>query len=200
MSEQSDQIRYENNIYPKGFGSAIRYGLDLFRGAAVCIVMADLSDSPKDLLSYYYLLKEGHECVFGSRFIKGSSTHNYPKFKLLLNRIANSLIQLFFGINHNDTTNAFKGYRRGVIEGIRPILSRHFNITVELPLKAMIRGFKYTKIPISWNNREQGISNFKIKEMTSPYLFTLGCLFLEKLLKQKEYLQRRERIQLNEYL
>jgi dolichol-phosphate mannosyltransferase len=166
MVARSNKIRYVNNGFGRGVGTAIQCGLNLFRGEAVCIAMADLSDSPDDMLSYYRLLKEGHECVFGSRFIKGGVVRGYPRFKLVINRIANMLIQVVFGINHNDITNGFKGYR---------------------PLKAITRGFAYTKIPISWTNREKGVSSFKIKEMGSRYLFIIGYVFLEKLLSASDY-------------
>ena len=180
LSERSSKVWYKNNIYPKGFGSAIRYGLDLFRGEAICLVMADGSDLPEDILSYYHLLKDGYDCAFGCRFIGSSAVHDYPKPKLFLNRIANLLIQWMFGIDHNDITNAFKAYRRKVIESSRPVLSNHFEITIELPLKAIIYGFKYAKIPISWTNRAKGITKFKIKEMGSRYLFMTGLLLREK--------------------
>lgn len=193
VAARSSKIRYENNIYGCGIGSAIQHGLNLFRGEAVCITMADLSDSPDDILSYYRLLKEGHECVFGSRFIKGSVVRDYPRFKLFINRIANTIIQIMFGIKHNDITNAFKGYRREVVDNIRPILSKHFNITVELPLKAIARGFTYTTVPISWTNREKGVSSFKIKEMGSRYLFIIGYVFLEKLLSGRDYSRNAKR-------
>jgi dolichol-phosphate mannosyltransferase len=198
LSNKYDQIRYLNNKPPNGFGLAIKKGLDNFLGETVCIVMADLSDAPEDILKYYYKMKEGYECVFGSRFIKGSKVIDYPSHKLLINRFANWFIKFLFRIDHNDITNAFKCYRREVIDGIRPILSYHFNLTVELPLKAIVRGYSYTTIPISWRNREKGISKLKIKEMGSRYLFIVLYIFLEKLLSRGDY--KRTQIMPQEFL
>jgi len=187
LSAQDSHIRYVNNMPPNGFGFAVKKGLEQFKGEVVCIVMADLSDSPDDIFTYYNELKNGAECVFGSRFIKGSKVIDYPTHKLILNRMANWFIRILFGISLNDTTNAFKGYRRYVIDGVKPILSHHFNLTVELPLKAIVRGYKYNVVPISWTNRVEGVSKLKIKEMGSRYLFIVLYVFVEKLLSKKDY-------------
>jgi dolichol-phosphate mannosyltransferase len=180
-------FRSVDNPGPNGFGLAVRRGLDAFTGDAVAIVMGDGSDSPEDVVRCFRKLEEGYECVFGSRFIKGGRIIDYPKHKLLLNRLANSFVKTLFTFGYNDTTNAFKCYRREVIEGAQPLISKHFNLTVELPLKAIIRGYSYAVIPVSWTNRKTGISKLKIREMGSRYLFVVLYLFLEKHLSQGDY-------------
>jgi len=184
-------LRHVNNAPPNGFGQALKKGIHEFRGEALCFVMADLSDSPQDIYAYYTELKRGAECVFGSRFIAGSKVLDYPFIKLVLNRLANTFVQYLFWLPHNDMTNAFKAYRREVIEGLFPILSCHFNITVELPLKAIVRGYSFHTIPISWTNRVHGISKLKIKEMGSRYLFIVLYVWLEKYLSRGDYLRKR---------
>ena len=188
-------FRHVDNPTPGGFGLAVRRGLDLFMGDAVAIVMGDRSDDPKDVVRCFRKLEEGYECVFGSRFIKRGRIVDYPKHKLLLNRLANSFIKTLFTFGYNDTTNAFKCYRREVIEGAQPLISKHFNLTVELPLKAIIRGYSYAVIPISWTNRKTGFSKLKIREMGSRYLFIVLYLFLEKYLSQGDY----QRVTVTEY-
>jgi len=170
-----------------GFGMAIRFGLGRISGDAVAIVMADGSDSPEDVLKYYAKLQEGYDCVFGSRFVAGGRVIDYPKHKLLLNRMANAFIKLLFGLKFNDVTNAFKCYRREVISGIQPLISPHFNLTVEMPLKALVRGYSYAVVPITWTNRAAGVSKLKIKEMGSRYLFIVLYLWLEKHLSRGDY-------------
>jgi|TARA_Y100000310_G_scaffold345350_1_gene464016 dolichol-phosphate mannosyltransferase len=187
ISELSKNIKYANNTYQNGFGFAVRKGLELYRGDAVALVMGDGSDLPEDIVKYYKELEKGYDCVFGSRFIKGSNVQNYPFHKLILNRMANYCIKLLFRTKHNDITNAFKCYRREVIDGIKPILSNHFNLTVELPLKAIVRGYNYTKVPISWSGRTKGVSKLKIKEMGSRYLFIVLYVLLEKFFAKGDY-------------
>lgn len=172
---------------PHGFGRAINYGLDHFTGDCVVIMMADESDDCRDVVRYWEELNRGYDCVFGSRFIKGGGVIDYPKVKLALNRLANAFIKTLFRHGLNDTTNAFKAYRRTVIDGIRPILSPHFNITVELPLKAIVRGYSFSTIPITWRNRRYGIAKLKIREMGSRYLFICLYVWLEKYFSRGDY-------------
>jgi dolichol-phosphate mannosyltransferase len=165
LSRTNGRIRAIRSQYPRGFGFAVRAGLERFEGDAVAIVMADGSDSPDDLVAYHRMLEEGYDCAFGSRFVRGAVVSDYPKLKLTLNRLANLFIRLLFRHGYNDTTNAFKAYRREVIDTVQPLLSNHFNLTVELPLKAIVRGHSYAVVPISWTNRTSGTSKLKIQEM-----------------------------------
>lgn len=174
-------LTYITNDGPNGFGYAIRKGLENFSGDVVAIMMADLSDSPIDLINYYRTLNSDNvDAVFGSRFIRGGSTHDYPYLKKRINRLANLIIRLLFKVKYNDTTNAFKMYRRETIEGLKPFLSPHFNLTIELPLKVIIRGYSYSVVPNSWHNRKFGKSNLKIREMGSRYFFILMYCLIEK--------------------
>ena len=181
------ELRCVANPRAGGFGHAVMAGLEAFSGDAVAIVMADASDDPADLVTYYRALQEGYDCVFGSRFMAGANVIDYPTHKLLMNRLANTFIRLLFGLRLNDVTNAFKCYRREVIAGCSPLLSKHFNLTVELPLKAIVRGYSYTVVPINWYNRTTGVSKLKIKEMGSRYLFIVLYVWLEKLLARGDY-------------
>jgi len=187
LTDRYPEVRFINNSYPNGYGFAVRCGLENFGGDAVAIVMADGSDDPRDLARFFRKLQEGYDCVFGSRFIKGGKTDGYPKFKLILNRLANLFICAVFAIRYNDTTNAFKMYRCETIEGLKPFLSHHFNLTVELPLKAITRGYSYAVMPNSWAKRQAGTSKLKLKEMGSRYLFIVLYCLIEKWLSVGDY-------------
>jgi dolichol-phosphate mannosyltransferase len=187
LSSRNPELRLVRNANQHGFGMAVRCGLDHSTGDAVAIVMADGSDSPHDVVAYYVKLLEGYDCVFGSRFIRGGKIIDYPAHKLVLNRLANWFIKMLFGFRFNDVTNAFKCYRREVIEGMQPLISPHFNLTVEMPIKAIIRGYSYAVVPICWTNRKTGISKLKIREMGSRYLFIVLYLWLEKRLSRGDY-------------
>jgi len=173
-----------------GFGRAVIWGIDHSKGDAVVIMMADASDSPAHAVKYWRLLNEGYDCAFGSRFIKGGEVIDYPRVKLMVNRLANFLVRIGFTIPLNDTTNAFKAYRRTVIDGCRPFLAPHFNLTVEIPLKAIVRGFSYAITPISWRNRKYGVPKLKIKEMGSRYFFICAYVWLEKYFSRGDYQRR----------
>ena len=173
-----------------GFGRAIILGLNNAKGDAVVIMMADESDDCRDVVRYWNELRKGYDCVFGSRFMKGGGVIDYPKMKLFLNRMANRFIRFMFRLKFNDVTNAFKAYRKDVIDGCRPLISPHFNLTVELPLKAIVRGFSWTTMPITWRNRRTGKAKLKIKEMGSRYLFICLYVWLEKYFSRGDYHRR----------
>ena len=118
LAKKYPALSYGTNLGPNGFGYAVRYGLDHFSGDCVAVMMADLSDSPYDLIRYYTTMLEGnYDCVFGSRFMKGGKVIDYPWVKKIINRIANFIIRIVMQINYNDTTNAFKLYKKEVIDG-----------------------------------------------------------------------------------
>jgi dolichol-phosphate mannosyltransferase len=174
-----------------GFGRAVVAGLNNVKGDAVVIMMADESDDCRDVVRYWHELNKGWDCVFGSRFIKGGGVIDYPKIKLFLNRLANYFLKVVFRIRLNDTTNAFKMYRREVIEGCRPLISPHFNLTVELPLKAIVRDYSWTVVPITWRNRRTGEAKLKIREMGSRYLFICLYVWLEKYFSCGDYRRKK---------
>ncbi|MDD2733600.1 MAG: glycosyltransferase family 2 protein [Desulfuromonadaceae bacterium] len=187
LAQRMPEMKPVRNCDYNGFGLAIIRGLDNMIGDAVVIMMADESDDCHDVVRYWQELDRGWDCVFGSRFIKGGGVIDYPVIKLAINRIANRFLQFMFAIKLNDTTNAFKAYRREVIEGCRPLIAPHFNITVELPLKAIVRGFNWTTIPITWRNRRSGVAKLKIKEVGSRYLFICLYIWLEKYFSCGDY-------------
>jgi dolichol-phosphate mannosyltransferase len=187
LSQRVEVLRPMQNTGMRGFGRAIIYGLDHMQGDAVVTMMADESDDCRDVVRYWETLQQGYDCVFGSRFIKGGAAIDYPPLKLLLNRQANFFIKVLFRIQLNDTTNAFKAYRKEVIEGCRPLIAPHFNITIELPLKAIVRGFTWKMIPITWRNRRTGASKFQVREMGSRYLFICLYVWLEKYFSRGDY-------------
>jgi dolichol-phosphate mannosyltransferase len=188
LQKEVPSLRYINNFPPHGFGFAVRRGLESFSGDVVAVYMADASDTPEDLVKFYRtLVHKKVDCVFGSRFTRNSRVVDYPLLKMALNRMANLFIQVLFKLTYNDTTNAFKMYRREVIDGLKPFLSHHFNLTVELPLKSIIRGYSYAVVPNDWINRKTGESKLKIKEMGSRYLFIILYCFIEKKLSRGDY-------------
>ena len=187
LRDRMPELKPVQNLGAHGFGRAIACGFENSSGDAVVVMMADESDDCRDVVVYWRLLNQGWDAVFGSRFIKGGGVIDYPWTKLWINRLANLFIRMLFGIRLNDTTNAFKAYRRKVIEGCKPILSPHFNLTVELPLKTIVRDFTWTVVPITWRNRRTGTAKLKLKEMGSRYFFICAYIWLEKYFGRGDY-------------
>lgn len=189
-SGQVPTLRFETNQGPNGFGYAVRFGLERVSGDCIAVMMADLSDSPDDLVRFYHTLLEGYDCVFGTRFSRGGKALHYPLFKLVLNRFVNWGVRATFRHGYDDTTNAFKLYRKEVIQGLKPFLSPHFNLTLELPLKAYIRGYSFAIVGNSWQNRKYGKSKLRLKEMGSRYFFIFLYCLIEKYFSRGDFKRR----------
>ena len=187
LEKEIPTLRVLDNTGPGGFGYAVRFGLEHFKGDRVAIMMADLSDTPEDLVRFNSKMDEGYDCVFGTRWSKGGKVVDYPLVKKFINRLSNTIVRVLFGIKYNDCTNAFKLYKRHTIEGIKPFLAPHFNLTLELPLKAIVRGYSYAVIPNSWYNRKSGESKLKIKEMGSRYFFIMLYCLIEKYFSKGDF-------------
>ncbi len=187
LRERVPALRPIQNSGEHGFGRAVALGLREAAGDAAIVMMADESDDVRDAVKYWRTLNEGWDCVFGSRFMKGGGVIDYPWFKLRINRLANLFIRTLFHVSLNDTTNAFKAYRMTVIRGCEPLIAPHFNLTVELPLKAMVRGFSWTVVPITWRNRRFGTPKLKLNEMGSRYFFIVAYVWLEKYFSRGDY-------------
>lgn len=187
LQQQIPTLVYYNNEGANGYGYAVREGLRRFTGDCVAVMMADLSDSPDDLVKFYNKMLEGFDCVFGNRWGKEGRVIDYPFTKKVMNRIANSIVRAMFGLKYGDCTNAFKLYKKETIEGLRPFLSPHFNLTLEIPLKAIVRGYSYAVVPNSWSNRKAGESKLKVKEMGSRYFFILMYCLIEKYFSRGDF-------------
>jgi len=182
LAEENPRVRGVDRTPPRGFGRAVRSGLDEARGDVVVLYMADASDDPNDVVMYYNEICNGYDCVFGSRFMKGSKTTNYPRLKLTVNRLVNTMMRILFWTRFNDLTNSFKAYRSYVLKECGPYRASHFNITIELSLSALIRNYNILQVPISWQGRTWGSSNLHLKEMGRRYLSTLIKIYFEKTL------------------
>ena len=188
LTKTNPRIRHIENTKPNGFGFAVRSGFEQANGEWIAVMMADASDDPRDLVDFYLEgTQKETDAVFGHRFTRGGNVVDYPTIKLILNRLTNWIICLLFAIRYSDVTNAFKLYRRSTLLGLKPLLSPHFNLTVELPLKVIVRGFSYSVIPNSWYNRKTGVSKLKIKEMGSRYWFIILYCLVEKWLSVGDF-------------
>jgi dolichol-phosphate mannosyltransferase len=179
LEEKKSKLRHLNNTGNHGYGYAVRFGLDSYRGDAVVVVMADGSDSPADVAAYFDRIREGYDCAFGSRFIAGAQIENYPRFKRVLNRLGNRLIGLFLRSSYSDFTNGFKCFRRNVIEDMHPLVSGQFNLTIEMSIKAVSGGANIAVIPTSWYDRNAGHSKFIVMGQVWLYLMTIVYCLLQ---------------------
>jgi len=131
--------------------------------------MGDLSDDPGEIPRLIEALDEGFDMAIGSRFLPGSSVEGYSTLKMLANRCFNIFAATVFGLQVKDLTNAFKAYRREVLNAIH-IDSEGFEINAEIPIKAHLLGFTMTEVPVGWRGRVKGVSKLRLSQMGPRYL------------------------------
>lgn len=171
LAKNDTHIRPVHRTSSPGFGNAIKSGMGEAKGDIIIPFMGDFSDNPQDILLLVGKINEGYDIAYGSRFIEGGSLKDYPWVKRIANRAFNNLLRLSFGIPHRDTTNAFKAYRKEVIDaiGISNFESSGFDITIEIPIKAHIYGFRSAEVPVHWYDRTAGEAKLKLSRNGSIY-------------------------------
>ena len=192
VSKSINNVNFILSSKVKGFGNSIVQGLEIAKGKYVSFMMADMSDSPFDLLNYYNELENNNnlDCVFGDRWSSGQ-IKEYPLLKRIINRLGNHTISILFGSSYKDFTNSFKIYKKEALMNISPIISNHFSITLELPLKMITRGYKYKVIRNSWENREHGVSNLKILDSIFTYSLIIFYCLIDKYFWNKRYVNNK---------
>ncbi len=162
-------IRLIENLADKGFANAIKTGFADVKTELALPVMGDLCDDLATIDKMRAKIDEGYDVVCGARYIKGGSRSGGSKLKEFLSCWAGISLRCLLGIPTSDITNAFKMYKKTVIDCI-DLESVGFEISMEIPLKAYYSGFKITEVPTVWNERTKGKSNFKIFKLLPNYI------------------------------
>ena len=153
--------------YKAGFAWAKNKGYD-----AVVEMDADGSHAPEELPKLLDALRDA-DAVLGTRYIPGGSVHNWPLHRLLLSRGGNIYIRMALGMPFRDATGGYRAYRMAVLEAINveTVASTGYSFQVELAWRTYKSGFRLTEVPITFTEREHGVSKMS------------GNIFKEQLLR-----------------
>jgi dolichol-phosphate mannosyltransferase len=153
--------------YKAGFAWAKNKGYD-----AVVEMDADGSHAPEELSLLLDQLRD-HDAVLGTRYIAGGSVHNWPMRRLVLSRGGNIYIRMALGMPFKDATGGYRAYRMPVLDAINvdTVASTGYSFQVELAWRAHRQGFRVTEVPITFTEREHGVSKMS------------GNIFKEQLLR-----------------
>jgi len=175
LAKKSKRIKVmhkKNNFRgPSGLGAALIFGFKQATGEAVVTFMGDLSDDPEDIPKLIKKFEQGYDIVCGSRFVRGGHTYDYPKIKMMSNRLWNRIFGAIFLTNLRDISNGFKLYSREVLQVAKPS-ARGFEITAEIVLKGIVNKFKIVEVPVSWHNRKKGAGESKFGSFSTAFIFT----------------------------
>ena len=156
---------------PPGYGKALRQGFGAASGDILIPFNGDLCDSLDDVMSYIQLIEDGYDMVFGSRYMEGGKILDHPSAKVHLSRAGNTFFRLIFNAKCSDITNTFKAYRREVLDVVNP-QADGYDLGLELALKGIVKGYRYTTIPVIWSARQYGTSKMSILKSMLSHLKT----------------------------
>jgi len=169
LAARYNNVRPVENRNACGFANALKTGFAAADGEAVIPVMADLCDDLSTIKKMLEKMDEGYDIVCGSRYIEGGTRLGGSKLKGFLSSLAGHSLYWLLGIPTHDIANAFKIYKRRVLDAIN-IEASGFEISMEIPLKAFYLGFKITELPTVWRERQKGKSSFKMFKLLPRYL------------------------------
>ena len=169
LSKKYNNILLVENNLNKGFANAIKAGFYKANGDVVIPIMADLCDDLSIVSKMFDKINEGYDVVCGSRYIKGGFRLGGSKIKGFLSCFVGWSLYYLLGLPTHDIANAFKMYRKKVIDSI-DIKCESFETSMEIPLKAYYLGFKMTEVPTVWRERTKGKSNFSMFKLLPNYL------------------------------
>lgn len=161
-------------------GKALVLGSKKATGDIIIWTMGDRADQPETYGKIVDKIAEGYDMVFGSRYMSGGTWGSLDPTKAFLSSRGTVLAKILFGIKVHDITNAFRGFRRELLQNIT-LASSGFAISPELAIKAHLKGYKMGEVPTVYFDRVEGVSNFKLWKMSLSYLKLYFELLLIKL-------------------
>ncbi|MGB9643473.1 MAG: glycosyltransferase family 2 protein, partial [Candidatus Ratteibacteria bacterium] len=159
IAEKKPQVRLVHNEDEPGFANALKTGFSHAKGEYVVPVMADGCDNPVTIQLMIEKAKEGFDLVCGCRYMKNGKKYGGPKFQNFFSKFVCLSLYYLAGIPTRDISNAFKLYRRKLLQQIC-LKEKGFAISMEAALKFYFEGYKICDVPTTWYGRKKGRSKF----------------------------------------
>ncbi len=172
LQKKYPQIELVKNNHGNGQGviNAIKTGFKLVKDGAAVVIMADLADDLTTINAMFAKIGQGFDVVCGSRFSPGGKKIGGPIVKSFLAKMAGLLTPILLNIPTQDITNAFKMYKKEVLNAVTIESRGGFELAMEIAIKAYNLGFKVTEVPTVWRDRTTGKSRFKFFAWLPHYL------------------------------
>jgi dolichol-phosphate mannosyltransferase len=159
----ADRVHVMHRTVKDGLGAAYLAGFawGLNRQYSVLVEMdADGSHAPEQLPRLLDAVDAGADLVIGSRYVSGGTVRNWPWRRLVLSKTANTYSRVLLGVDIHDITAGYRAYRREVLEKIdlAAVDSKGYCFQIDLTWRAINNGFKVVEVPITFTERELGVS------------------------------------------
>lgn len=138
----------------RGYGSACLAGIAALPADVALVVFldGDFSDHPEDMANVVAPIIAGEaDFVVGSRMLQKDARGALLPQARFGNWLASVLMRLMFGIRCTDL-GPFRAIRREALDGLQ-MRDRDFGWTVEMQLRARLRGLRVTEVPVRYRER-----------------------------------------------
>ena len=151
-TDGSQQIAAEHgarvvHVVERGYGNALRYGIEAAYGRYVIMGDADGSYDFMALMPFVEQLRAGYELVMGNRFAGGIEPGAMPKLhKYLGNPVLTMIGRLFFGGPCRDFHCGLRGFQREAM-GDLDLRTTGMEFASEMVVKATMHDLRITEVP-----------------------------------------------------
>ena len=177
FAEKNPRVKVIDFKINSGQTTAINAGIQNSQGEVIVLIDSDLENFPSDIPLLVNKLDEGFDVVSGWRRDRWKGQFLTRKLPSLL---ANSLISKVSGVKLHDYGCTLKAYRKDVILDIKLYGQMHRFI----PVYCKWQGGKVTEMPVQYQPRKYGKSNYGIARTGKVVLDLIVIRFLDK------YMQR----------
>ncbi|MGA2113229.1 MAG: glycosyltransferase [Bryobacteraceae bacterium] len=142
------------DAYVRGYREALDAGSDW-----ILEIDAGFSHQPAEIGAFFEKMRQGYDCVFGSRFMKGGAMTDISPVRYIVSRGGTLLANLLLGTGLKDMTSGFELFSRAALEMVlrRGIQSRaHF---FQTEIKAYCRNLRVAEVPIHYSSPSPGLSS-----------------------------------------
>ena len=162
----------------QGLGSALQTGMAKALDAGALYVMtmdADLSHDPGDVPRLLSIIKTGSaDMVQGSRYAPGGGIRGWNRKRRLLSRAANLVYHWGAGTPQECTTNFRVFSRRAASAVLSRARGNGYEFMPESTLLVLASGLKIQEVPITFTNRQLGLSKLDKRQVLKGMAFCVG--------------------------
>jgi dolichol-phosphate mannosyltransferase len=150
------------DAYVRGYTEALAAGCDW-----VLEIDAGFSHQPEDIPQFFDKMREGYDCVFGSRFCAGGNISDSSFKRKVISRGGTLMANLLLGTKLKDMTSGFEMFSRRALRSVleRGIKSRGPFFQTEI--KTYCRNLRITEVPIQYRAASHDVNNKALKDSFS---------------------------------
>ena len=170
----------------KGYGNAIREGINEVQTDYLCIFYADGSTDPKYLSEMLDLiLSDKYSLIFGTRYEANGKSLDDDLITKIGNYFFSLIGNILFNLNLSDILFTYIVGTKSAFDKLR-LFSDNYNLCVEIPIKSKLMGILYTSLPCIERKRiadKKKVKPFKVG--LEILFFIIKCYFRSDMIYRK---------------